>query len=78
LLGEFKDVGYAILPETVCSEKTYPWRGCRRSVWRGDEFLAVLTETALQGVQAILQRLHNLQMEAFGESMSPVNQLRSL
>ena len=35
----------------------------------GDEFLAVLPECASQGVQAILQRLDNLRVDAVGQSL---------
>lgn len=36
----------------------------------GDEFLAVLPECTPQGVQAILQRLDNLQVDAFGQILA--------
>ena len=35
----------------------------------GDEFLAALPECTPQGVQAILQRLDNLQVDAFGQNL---------
>lgn len=35
----------------------------------GDEFLAVLPECTSQGVQGILQRLANLQVDAFGQGL---------